>query len=242
LYYLLFTDSGESECYEEAIQVDTKKKWEQGMKEEMDSLVNNHTWDLVYLPIGKRALHNKWVYRLKEGYGGKHLCKDRVVVKGFPQNKGIDFDEIFSDVVNMTSIRNILSLLVIEYFYFEKLDVKPSFLHGDLEEEIYMQQPEGYEFRGKDNLVCRLNKRLNGLNQAPRKWYLKFDRFMKEQGYRRCHSDCCVYFKRIENGIYIIFLLYVDDMLVPRSNMKDIYVLKNKLANSFVMKDLGIAK
>jgi hypothetical protein len=83
---------------------------------------------------------------------------------------------------------------------------------------------------------------LYGLKKAPRKWYLKFDRFMTEQGYSRCHSNHCVYFKKIENGSYIIFLLYVDGMLVSGSNMKDINVLKKKLANSFVMKDLGAAK
>ena len=70
LYYLLRTDSGELECFEEAIQVETRKKWEQGMDEEMDSLVRNQTWDLVKLPVGKRVLQNKWVYRLKEEYGG----------------------------------------------------------------------------------------------------------------------------------------------------------------------------
>jgi hypothetical protein len=111
-----------------------------------------------------------------------------------------------------------------------------------LEEDIYIQQPQGYEVKGKENLVCRLKKRLYGLKQAPRKWYLKFDRFMTEQGYSRCHSDHCVYFKRIENGSYIILLLYVDDMLVAGSNMQDINVLKKKLANSFAMKDLGAAK
>jgi hypothetical protein len=123
-----------------------------------------------------------------------------------------------------------------------RLDVKTTFLHGDLEEEIYMQQPQGYEVKGKDNLVCRLKKILYGLNKAPRQWYLKFDRFMTEQGYSRCHSDHSVYFKKLENGSYIILLLYVDDMLVAGSNMQDINVLKNKLSNSFVMKDLGVAK
>jgi hypothetical protein len=111
-----------------------------------------------------------------------------------------------------------------------------------LEEEIYMQQPQGYEVKGKENLVCRLKKSLYGLKQAPRQWYLKFDRFMIEQGYSRCHSDHCVYFKRLENGSFIILLLYVDDMLVAGSNMQDINVLKKKLANSFAMKDLGAAK
>jgi hypothetical protein len=91
-------------------------------------------------------------------------------------------------------------------------------------------------------LVCRLNKRLYGLKKDPRKWYFKFDKFMTEQGYSIFHSDHCLYFKKIENGSYIILLLYVDDMLVARSNMQDINVLKNKLANSFAMKDLGAAK
>jgi hypothetical protein len=111
LYYLLLIDFGEPKCYEEAMQVDTKKKWDQDMKEEMDSLVNNHTWDLVQFFTGKRTLQNKWVYKLKEEYGGKKWYKARFVVKGFAQKKGIDFDEIFSPIVKMTSIRTILSLV-----------------------------------------------------------------------------------------------------------------------------------
>jgi hypothetical protein len=168
LYYLLLTDSGEPKCYEEAMQVDTKKKWERGMKDEMDSLVNNQTWDLVQFPAGKRTLQNKWVYKLKEEDGGKKRYKARLVVKGFAQKKCIDFDETFSPVVKMTSIRTILCLMAIEYFHLEQLDVKTTFLLGDLEEDIYMHQPQGYEVKGKDNLVCRLKKRLYGLKQAPR--------------------------------------------------------------------------
>jgi hypothetical protein len=105
-----------------------------------------------------------------------------------------------------------------------------------------MQHPHGYEVKGKDNLVCSLKKNLYVLKQAPRRWYLKFDIFMTKQGYNRRRSDYCVYFKRLENGSYIILLLYVDDMLVVGSNMQDINVLKKKLANSFAMKDLCAAK
>jgi hypothetical protein len=162
------TDSGELECYEEAMQVDTKNKWEQGIKEEIYSLVNNQTWDLVQFPAGKRALQNKAVYKLKEEYGGKNRYKDRLVVKGFAQKKGIYFDEIFSPVVNMNSIRTILSLVAVEDLHIEQLDVKTTFLHGDLEEDIYMKQPQGYDVNEKENLVCRLKKRLYGLKQAPR--------------------------------------------------------------------------
>ena len=98
------TNYGEPECYEEAMQVETRKKWEQGMDEEMDSLVRNQTWDLVQLAVGKMALQNKWVYRLKEEDGGKKRYTSRLMVNGFAQKKGIDFDEIFSPVVKMTSI------------------------------------------------------------------------------------------------------------------------------------------
>ena len=212
------------------------------MEEEMDSLMHNQTWDLVRLPAGKTTLKNKWVYRLKEEDGGKQRYKARLVVKGFAQKKGIDFDEIFSPVVKMTSIRTILSLVAVEDLHLEQLDVKTTFLHGDLEEEIYMQQPQGYEVKGKEKLVCRLKKSLYGLKQAPRQWYLKFDKFMSEQGYTRCHSDHCVYLKKQNDGSYIILLLYVDDMLVVGSNMQEINVLKIKLANSFAMKDLRTYK
>ena len=142
----------------------------------------------------------------------------------------------------MTSIRTILSLVAAEDLHLEQLDVKTTFLHGDLEEEIYMQQPQGYEVKGKEKLVCRLKKILYGLKQAPRQWYLKFDKFMSEQGYTRCHSDHCVYLKKQNDGSYIILLLYVDDMLVASSNMQEVNVLKRKLANSFAMNDLGAAK
>ena len=133
------TDSSELECYEEEMQVETKKKWEKGMNEEMDSLVRNQTRDLVELSAGKRALHNKWVYRFKEEYGGKTQYKSIIFVNVFAQTEGIYFDEIFSRVVKMTSIRTILSLVAVEDLHLEQLDVKTSFLHGDLEEYIYMQ-------------------------------------------------------------------------------------------------------
>ena len=90
--------------------------------------------------------------------------------------------------------------------------------------------------------MCKLKKRLYGLKHAPRQWYLKFDRFMFEQGYTRCHSNHYVYLKKKIDGSYIILLLYVDDMLVIGSNMQEINVLKGKMENSFAMKDLGVAK
>jgi hypothetical protein len=136
------------------------------MKEEIHSLVNNHTSDLVQFPTGKTTFDNKWVYKFKEEDGGNKLYTARLVAKGFAQKKGIGFDEIFSPIVKMTSIRTILSLVAVEDLYLEQLHVKKKILHGDLEEEFYMQQPQGYEVKGKENLVCSLKKTFYVLKKA----------------------------------------------------------------------------
>ncbi|KAE8684911.1 Actin-depolymerizing factor 1 [Hibiscus syriacus] len=241
LHYLLLTDNGEPECYDEAMQVEDSVKWESSMKDEMDSLMSNQTWELAELPPGKKALHNKWIYRIKEEHDGRKRYKARLVVKGFQQKEGIDYNEIFSPVVKLSTIRLVLKIVAAENLHLEQLDVKTAFLHGDLEEEIYMRQPEGFIEAGKKNLVCRLKKSLYGLKQAPRQWYKKFDSFMSSSGFTRCQADHCCYIKRFDNS-FIILLLYVDDMLVAGSNMQEIINLKQKLSKQFAMKDLGAAK
>ena len=138
------------------------------MKEEMNSLQKNKTWILTELPKGKKALQNKWVYRVKEEHDGKKRYKARLVVKGFQQKEGIDYTEIFSPVLKLTTIRLVLSIVAAENLHLEQLDVKTAFLHGDLEEDYYMKQPKGFQVSGKENLVCKLKKSLYGLKQAPR--------------------------------------------------------------------------
>ena len=207
------------------------------------SLHENHTYELVKLPKGKRALKNKWVYRLKtQEHSSQPKYKARLVVKGFSQKKGIDFEEIFSPVVKMSSIRVVLGIAASLNLEIEQLDVKTAFLHGDLEEEIYMEQPEGFKESGKENLVCRLKKSLYGLKQAPRQWYKKFDSFMTDHGYHRTTSDHCVYVKNFSDGDFVILLLYVDDMLIVGRDTIKIDRLKKELSKSFAMKDLGPAR
>ena len=111
LNYLLLTDGGESECYEEALQYENSSKWELAMKDEMDSLLGNQTQELTELPVGKKALHNKWVYRIKDEHDGSKRYKARLVVKGFQQKKGIDYSEIFSPIVKMSTIRLVLGMV-----------------------------------------------------------------------------------------------------------------------------------
>ena len=122
------------------------------------------------------------------------------------------------------------------------MDVKRAFLHGDLHEEIYMQQPKGFESRGKDQLVlCKLKKSLYGLKQAPHEWYHKFHSFMLLQGYRRNDIDHCLYTKKAKDGSLLILILYVDDMLLAGSSMDEMATLQSKLNDTFDMKDLGNA-
>ena len=152
---------------------------------------------------------------MKPGDGGNPpRYKARIVVKGFQQKKGVDFDEIFSPIVKMTSIRTMLSIAANMDLEVEQLDVKTAFLHGDLEEEIYMHQPEGFVEKGKENLVCRLRKSLYGLKQAPRQWYRKFESFMTDNGYHKTQADHCVFVKKFKGGYFLILLLYTDDMLI----------------------------
>ena len=242
LDYVMLTDCEEPSCYEEAMLKDDKLKWEKAMQSEMDSLHKNSTWELVHLPDGKRALPCKWVYKLKvTANDGKPKYKARLVAKGFRQQQGVDFEEIFSPVVKMTTLRCVLALAAREDMELVQMDVKTAFLHGDLHEDIYMQQPEGFVEKGKERLVCKLKKSLYGLKQAPREWYHKFHSFMLSQGYRRSDIDHCLYTKRAKDGSLLILILYVDDMLLAGTNMDELAALKSKLNDSFDMKDLGDA-
>ncbi|KAK0592711.1 hypothetical protein LWI29_024077 [Acer saccharum] len=196
-------EQGEPECYDEAYQGKDASKWELAMKDEMKSLISNQTWELAKLPEGKKALQNKWVFRIKEEHDGSKRYKARLVVKGFQQIEGIDYSEIFSPVVKLTTIRLVLSIVAAKGLYLEQLDEKTAFLHRDLEEEIYMQQPEGFAEDGKEELVCRLTKSLYSLKQASRQWYKKFDGFMQGNGYLRCNADHCCYFKKVKSSFII---------------------------------------
>jgi ATP-binding cassette subfamily B (MDR/TAP) protein 1 len=130
--------------------------------------------------------------------------------------------------VKLTTIRIVLGIVAAENLHLEQLDVKTTFLHGNLEEDIYMQQLEGFAIQGKENQVCKLKKSLYGLKQAPRQWYKKFDNFMCSSGYTRCQADHCCYVKHFDNS-YIILLLYVDDMLIAGSSIEEIDKLKQQL-------------
>ena len=214
------------------------------MKQEMESLAKNKTWVIVEAPRNKKVVGCKWVFKKKEGSTSTSalVYKARVVAKGFTQVEGVDFHEVFSPVVKHSSIRALLAFVAMEDIKLYQLDVKTAFLHGELEEEIYMKQLEGFEVKGKENYVCRLKKSLYGLKQSPRQWYKKFDSFMLSHDFTRSSYDSCVYFKKLDGGSSIYLILYVDDMLVACRDLFEVENLKVLLSSDFDMKDLGEAK
>jgi hypothetical protein len=180
---------------------------------------------------------------LKKGADDKvKRYKTRLVSKGYSQKEGIVFHKIFSSVVNLVSIRVVLALVSLLDIELEQLDVKTTFLHGYLDEDIYMEQPEWFVQDHNKRFVCKLNKSLYGLRQSPRQWYKKFDSFMVSQNFTRSEHDHCVYFKKLENDIFIILVLYFDDMIVASKSMVRINRLKSQLPKMFDMKDLGAGK
>ena len=166
--------------------------------------------------------------------------KARLVAKGFTQVKGIDYNEIFSTVVKHCSIRILMAIVNQFNLELEQMDVKTAFLHGDLEETIYMEQPEGFvEDKSK---VCLLKKSLYGLKQSPRQWYRRFDEFLLKTGFVKRGYDSCVYMLKRGEKVILYLLLYVDDILMASSSKDEIVKLKEKLNGEFEMKGLGPAK
>uniref|UniRef100_A0A2N9EER7 CCHC-type domain-containing protein n=1 Tax=Fagus sylvatica TaxID=28930 RepID=A0A2N9EER7_FAGSY len=158
-------------------------KWMEAMVEENESLSKNKTWELTELPKGKKPIGCKWVFKKKEAVSEKEgeRFKARLVAKGYSQRHGIDYDEVFSPVVRHTSIRAVLALVADQDLELEQLDVKTAFLHGNLEEEIFMVQPEGFKQLGTENLVCRLKKSLYELKQCPRQWYKRLKSLLHKE-------------------------------------------------------------
>ncbi|CAA7029323.1 unnamed protein product [Microthlaspi erraticum] len=246
-YALMCADSinlDEPKSYAEAQRSKDKVLWNGAEDEEMDSLHKNHTWDLADRPKDQKVIGCRWLYRLKPGIPEIELPrhKARLVAKGYAQIEGIDYNDVFAPVVKHVSIRIMLSIVVNQDMELEQLDVKTAFLHGVLHETIYMEQPEGYVVKGKEDKVCLLKKSLYGLKQSPREWNHRFHKFMIKQKYKRSEYDPCVYRKGKSYADMVYLLLYVDDMLIASKSKSDIKVLKAMLSAEFEMKDLGPAR
>lgn len=223
----------------EALSSCDKQHWQQAMTDEYQSLISNKTWDLVKLPNGCKAITNKWVFKRKtDSVGNVERYKARLVARGCSQRQGIDYVETFSPVVRYSSLRMLLALAVKMGLQIDQMDVVTAFLHGDIEETIYMHQPESFN-DGTDR-VCRLNKSIYGLKQASRMWNIKLNGVLVRAGFTRCKKDACIYVRREGKSIAIV-AVYVDDLLIFYNNSEWRDQLKSTLKRSFSMKDLGSA-
>jgi hypothetical protein len=191
------------------------------------------------LPIGKRRIGLKWGFKLKRNSEGeivKH--KARLVAKGYVQKHGIDFEEVFATVARLDTIGLLLAFAANNGWKVHHLDVKSAFLHGELEEEVYVSQPEGYKVKGREQEVFRLSKALYGLKQAPRAWNITLDKSLNMLGFRKCLSEQAD--TRGTGDKALILGVYVDDLIVTGGNPEEIKLFKRQMMSEFEMTDLGL--
>lgn len=166
------------------------KEWTLACEDEIKSINKNRTWDLVHLPLGAKPIGLKWVFKLKRNSDGSiNKYKARLVAKGYVQRYTIDFEEVFAPVARIETIQLLINLAASNGWEIHHLDVKTTFLHGELKETVFVMQPDGFEEKGKENKVYKLNKALYGLRQAPQAWNNKLNQILMELQLRKCAKE-----------------------------------------------------
>jgi hypothetical protein len=214
--------------------------WRRAKLEEMQSIEDNQTWCLEDLPANHRAIGLKWVFKVKRDADGnivKH--KVRLVVKGYAQRCGLDYDEVFAPVARLDSVQLLIALAAHEGWEVHHLDVKSDFLNGDLHEEVYVEHPLSFIKEGEEHKVLKLKKALYGLHQAPSAWNEKLDDTLMSFGFIKCPSEPAIY-TRHRGKHQLVVGVYVDDLVVTGSSIDGIKQFKTEMANAFKMSDLGL--
>lgn len=230
--------------YKEAIESEDSEKWKKAMEEEVQAHIKNGTWELVERPAGVNVIGSRWVFKTKRDENGKiDKYKGRGVAKGYSQKEGLDYGQVFAPTAKPTSIRTVVCVSALLDWELENMDVNTAFLNADVDEEIYMQQLEGFEQYGPngEELVCKLKKSIYGLRQASRNWNLTIDQWMKGYGFQASVADACVYVKRQDQEI-IVVVVWVDDLIIAGSSRRIVQDFKAAISKRFSMKDLGALK
>jgi hypothetical protein len=197
--------------------------WIRDMNEELEQIEKSNTWELVPRLEDKNVIGSKWVFKNKMNEKGQVVRNKAILVcKGYAQVEGQGFDETFSPVARLEAIRMFLAYSCHKKFKVHQMDVKSSFLNGDLEEEVYMEQPEGFSLKNNSNYVCKLKKALYGLKQAPRAWYYRLEKFLQDKGFKKEFEMSMIgelsYFLGLQvnqssTGIFISQEKYLKEML-----------------------------
>ncbi len=238
---ILLLDNDEPETYKEAVMGPDSEKWLDAMRSELKSMADNQVWNLVDPLDEVRPIECKWVFKKKiDADGNVHIYKARLVAKGFRQIQGVDYDETFSPVAMLKSIRILLAIAAYHDYEVWQMDVKTAFLNGNLSEDVYMTQPQGFVDPENAGKVCKLLKSIYGLKQASRSWNLRFDEVVKGFGFIKNVEEPCVY-KKVSGSALVFLVLYVDDILLIGNDIPLLEAVKDSLRKSFSMKDLGEA-
>ena len=194
------------------------------------------------LPTGKKTIVFRWVIAVKFNLDGSIArLKVHLVAEGYAQTYGVDSFDIFSPVAKLTFVHMFISLVTFYDWDLLQLDIKNVFLHGDFQEEVYIEQPSGFFAHVEIGKVCRLRKSLYGLKHSPRTWFGKFNQAVETFGMRKSKSDRSFFYKNFNSGI-ILLVMYMDDFVITRSDSKGILSLKSFLHNQLHTKDLGMLK
>ncbi|KAH9764453.1 hypothetical protein KPL70_001531 [Citrus sinensis] len=216
-------------------------RWRKAMKSGLQALENNNTWTVVSLPPGKRAIGCKWVYWIKYNADGTvERYKACLVILGNKQVKGIDYTETCAPVAKLVIVQTFLVVAVARNWELYQIDVHDAFLHGELNEEVYMRLPPG-STSNESKMVCRLRKSLYGLKQAPHYWFAKLVATLKTYDFAQSSSDYSL-FTLYRDSIHLLVLVYVDDIIVSENNSEAIRVFKMYLSDCFYIKDFGPLK
>ena len=224
----------------QVMQSKQKIEWIQAMDREMESLISNHTWDLVKVPTNKDKIGSRWVFTVKVDPSYNIKFKARFVVQGYSQIPGINFLDTYAPTPTMTSIRILMNIAAQESLLCHHCDVNNAYLNADIDfDDVYVKQPEGYTT--DPTLYCKLNKALYGLKQAAYRWHKTIVEFMTTQGLQQSIMDPCVYVRRTKSSTLII-LIWVDDLIIAASDLNTLNKFKTNFGNSFLTKDLGTLK
>ena len=229
------------ETYEAAMSSQDKVEWQAAMKAEMNALEDNGTWELVKRPKGRNVIGGKWVYKVKRGAEGKiEKYKARYVAKGYSQIPGVDYGETYAPTARPETIRLIFALTAQFNCALQQMDVKSAYLHSEIEEEVFLEQPKGFQQVGDNNqhLVCRLKKSIYGLKQAGHNWNKNLNGWLLSQGFKRSECDRCLYYRR-EGQDFEYIVIWVDDIVICGSNSERVSELKQAFSKGFKMEDKG---
>ena len=235
--------NGDPRTFKQAMKSEQSTKWSEAMLKEISSLKDYQTWDLVDLPAGANLLKCKWVFKTKRKPDGEiDRYKARLVAQGYSQEAGVDYEETFAPVAKYKSIRTVLAIGNQLDLEIHQMDVNSAYLNGDLAEDIYMQQPQGFEDPHHPNKVCKLRKSLYGLKQSARCWNDKIDGYLKSQGYMQNTADPCIYYRSdlIDGKVVIMIIaVYVDDTVVMSNSLEILNREKAMISERFSMDDRG---